>query len=114
MRELGFYQVLIAEPEVTDILHTLMKSGGNTSPATVRKVEGQLSSKFPQLVGKIWSQNYVADFVRNDRDQLLTGPIDELLSVDEPVNIEGAKKSIEIQLDEIFDLNKDRLQTTIQ
>ena len=114
MRELGFYQVLIAEPEVTDILYNLMKSGGNTSPATVRKVEGQLSSKFPQLVGKIWSQNYVADFVRNDRDQLLTGPIDELLSIDEPVNIEGAKKSIEIQLDEIFDLNKDRLQTTIQ
>jgi hypothetical protein len=114
MRELGYYQVLIAEPEITDIVYELIKTGGKTSPATVRRVQGQLSSKFPKLLGKMWTDHFIADFIRNDRDQLLTGPIDEMLSIDDPINLEGTKKSIEIQLDEIFDTKKNKLQTTIQ
>ena len=104
---------MIKDPDVADVFYRMTTGDLDvTHPAMKRRVEGMVMTRLPNLISSIWAENYIYKIMENDKDGLLTGPLDLNLSIDAPVNIEATKEDIDIQLDKIFSI--DKLETDIQ
>ncbi len=114
MRKIGFYQALIKDPDMVDIFHTMLiegtvkKGSPAISPLTRRPshLEGMLIQRSPNVIAKLWTENYAAVILEEDKDDLLVGPVDFNARIDDPNNLEGTKVNIKKEMDEIFKLDK--------